>query len=66
MLALCGHFSIGAGESSGSVSGRRRARLATIGATTAKYIREEVGLEVDAVADEPKAESLVLSLLSTK
>ena len=66
MPALRGHFSMATGESPGRVSGLRRARLAAIGPTTAKYMREEVGLEVDAVADVPKADSLVLSLLSTK
>ena len=69
MPALRGHFTLAAESSllsSGSGSGQRRARLAAIGPTTAKYIREEAGLGVDAVADAPTVESLVLSLLGTK
>lgn len=64
--ALRKHFSMTAGKSSppsGRGSELRRARLAAIGPTTAKYVREDLGLEVDAVADTPTAESLVLSLM---
>ena len=64
--ALRKHFSMTAGKSSppsGKGNGLRRARLAAIGPTTAKYVREDLGLEVDAVADTPTAESLVLSLM---
>lgn len=43
----------------------RRARLAAIGPTTAAYLREELGLVVEAVAESPDAESLVVGLLST-
>lgn len=64
MPALRGHFSMGVGES--SPASKRRARLAAIGPTTAKSIREDAGFEVDAVADEPNADSLVLSLLGAK
>jgi uroporphyrinogen-III synthase len=65
--ALRKHFSMTAGKSlppSGRESGLRRARLAAIGPTTAKYVREDLGLKVDVVADAPTAESLVLSLAS--
>jgi len=62
MPALRKHFTMTADKSSPSGSGLRRARLAAIGPTTAKYIREDLGLELDAVADAPTAESLVLSL----
>jgi uroporphyrinogen-III synthase len=65
MPALRKHFSMTAGNS-GRGSGSRRARLAAIGPTTAKYVREALGLEVDAVADAPTAESLVSLLVSSK
>jgi uroporphyrinogen-III synthase len=56
------HFCMGG--SSGRESGLRlrRARLAAIGRTTGKYMREDLGLGVDAVADAPTPDSLVLSL----
>ncbi|KAI0299029.1 tetrapyrrole biosynthesis, uroporphyrinogen III synthase [Multifurca ochricompacta] len=40
----------------------RRARVAAIGPTTAEYLRNELGLRVDAVPDVPSADSLVLAL----
>ncbi|KAF8487112.1 tetrapyrrole biosynthesis, uroporphyrinogen III synthase [Russula ochroleuca] len=64
MPALRKHFSMGAGEP--SKKGSRRARLAAIGQTTAKYIREDAGLEVEVVADSPTPDSLVSSLLGAK
>jgi uroporphyrinogen-III synthase len=44
-------------------SGSRRARLAAIGPTTAEYLREELGLRVDVVAEAPNADSLTVALL---
>jgi len=64
MPALRKHFSMTAGKSSPRSGRGRRARLAAIGPTTAKYVREDLGFEVDAVADAPTAESLVLSLMN--
>jgi uroporphyrinogen-III synthase len=69
MPALRKHFSMTAGKSSpspGRGSGLRRARLAAIGPTTAKFVQEDLRLDVDAVADAPTAESLVSSLVSRK
>lgn len=69
MPTLRKHFSMTAGKSSpssGRGTGSRQARLAAIGPTTAKFIREDLILEVDAVADAPTAESLVSSLVSSK
>ncbi|KAI0270557.1 tetrapyrrole biosynthesis, uroporphyrinogen III synthase [Gloeopeniophorella convolvens] len=40
----------------------RRARIAAIGPTTADYLRDELGLRVDAVPDAPNADSLVAAL----
>ena len=43
-----------------------RARLATIGPMTMVYLREELGLAVEAVAESPNAEFLVVALLSSE
>ena len=64
MPALRKCFSMGVGGSSSA--SKRRARLAAIGPTTAKSVREDAGFEVDVVADEPNADSLVLSLSGAK
>ncbi len=67
MPALLKHFSMTVGKSSpssGRGSGLRRARLAAIGPTTAKFVREDLRLDVDGVADAPTAESLVSSLVA--
>ena len=62
MSALREHFSL-AGRYDGTVwqadSSLRPARIATIGPTTANYLREEHGLRVEVVADAPNAEALV-------
>ena len=65
MPALRAHFSLSARESSSSPGENmlRRARLAAIGPTTEAYLREELGLKVDAVAEAPNADSLAIALL---
>ena len=68
MPALRTHFSLPSREPSSpplSEGKLRRARLAAIGPTTTVYLREELGLVVEAVAESPNAESLVVALLSS-
>ncbi|KAI0291587.1 tetrapyrrole biosynthesis, uroporphyrinogen III synthase [Russula brevipes] len=65
MPSLRAHFSLAGPESSRARGrGLRHARLAAIGPTTAEYLRDELGLHVDAVADAPTADSLVRALVS--
>ena len=69
MPALRMHFSLPAREPASLPQGEgklRRARLAAIGPTTMVYLREELGLVVEAVAESPNAESLVVALLSNE
>jgi uroporphyrinogen-III synthase len=40
----------------------RRARVAAIGPTTRDYLRDEIGVCVDAVPDMPNADSLTMAL----
>jgi uroporphyrinogen-III synthase len=64
MPALRAHFSLPTCKSLPSLSESRlrRARLATIGPTTEVYLRDELGLRVDAVAEAPNADSLAIAL----
>jgi uroporphyrinogen-III synthase len=66
MPALRAHFSLaGLDECSRWQTGSslRPARVAAIGPTTGDYLREELGLRVDVVADAPNADALVKGLL---
>lgn len=60
--ALRAYFSLAMPEESSPL---RRARIAAIGPTTASYLREEANLRVDAVAEAPNADSLVVAVEST-
>ena len=42
----------------GQGGGRRKARLAAIGPTTASYLHDDMGLRVDVVAAKPTPEAL--------
>jgi len=69
MPALRTRFSLPAREPSSpplDEGKSRRARLAAIGPTTTAYLREELGLVVEAVAESPNAESLVVALLRSE
>ncbi|KAH9955313.1 tetrapyrrole biosynthesis, uroporphyrinogen III synthase [Russula dissimulans] len=61
--ALRVHFSMAPGEPWRSVR-LRRARVAAIGPTTGDYLRDKVGLFVEVVADEPRADSLTAALVN--
>jgi uroporphyrinogen-III synthase len=68
MPALRRHLSLPAREPASLPQGEGklcRARLAAIGLMTMVYLREELGLVVEAVAEMPNAESLVVALLSS-
>lgn len=65
MPALRVHFSLGMRELSDMNEKKnelRRARVAAIGPTTRDYLRDEIGVCVDAVPDMPNADSLTMAL----
>lgn len=64
--ALRVHFSLEMRESPGTNEKKnqlRRARVAAIGPTTRDYMRDKIGVCVDAVPDTPSADSLISALL---
>jgi uroporphyrinogen-III synthase len=64
MPALREHFSLAGRDDSLVCRSLRPARIATIGPTTANYLREEHGLRVEVVADEPNVEALVKGMVT--